>query len=220
LWDISKPLFQVGSLVNPHGFELLLEAIQTIAGERNESQKDTTEGHIIGIIKDLSAEQGLEGLAEWTIKTSDILRKFNEGRTDDKHVSPQWIGKKLKSLSLRHRTVNGRSEIVLSSGEYWTIISQYGYFSRKLALDSANPTETLPDKPLSLQDVAGVVGSSRECADPWEEGHEPTLFSDSDVNYDEYEERAAIMEFDGGLSREEAEREARRIVGKVDNVHR
>ena len=28
-----------------------------------------------------------------------------------------------------------------------------------------------------------------------------------------YEERAAIMEYDGGLSREEAEREARRLTG-------
>jgi hypothetical protein len=34
-----------------------------------------------------------------------------------------------------------------------------------------------------------------------------------------YEERAAIMEFDGGLSRDEAEREAWALVSKRDRLH-
>jgi hypothetical protein len=34
-----------------------------------------------------------------------------------------------------------------------------------------------------------------------------------------YEERAAIMEFDGGLSRDEAEREARGLVSKHYRLH-
>ena len=34
-----------------------------------------------------------------------------------------------------------------------------------------------------------------------------------------YEERAAIMEFDGGLSREEAERKAWALVSKLNRLH-
>ena len=169
LWDITKPLFQVGSLVNPQGSDLLLEAILSISGERSQSQKETTEGRIIGIIKDLSAEQGLESLPEWTIKTSDILMKFNQDRPTDKHVSSQWMGKKLKSLSLRHRTVNGRSEIILKSGDYYTLLFQYGFHVKKIPMTIENPTETLPEEKLSFQLDAGVVGSSRDSLKPWEE---------------------------------------------------
>lgn len=35
---------------------------------------------------------------------------------------------------------------------------------------------------------------------------------------DDFEERAAIMEFDGGLSREDAEREARKITEAQDDT--
>ena len=126
LWDISRPLFQVGQLVNPEGRELLLRAILDIAGERSESKRETTEGHLVGIIRELTGEQGCEGLTEWTLKASDILRKFNENRPEDRKVSGQWIGKKLKSMSLAHRTVNGRSEILLTRQDYQALLDQYG----------------------------------------------------------------------------------------------
>jgi len=42
----------------------------------------------------------------------------------------------------------------------------------------------------------------------------------SEAEREEYEERAAIMEFDGGLSREEAERQGlERILEKRGNYH-
>jgi hypothetical protein len=37
--------------------------------------------------------------------------------------------------------------------------------------------------------------------------------------WEAYEERAAIMEFDGGLSRDEAEREAGALVSKRYRLH-
>jgi len=103
--------------------------------------------HIIGVIKDISAEKGLEELPDWQIRTSDILLKFNEGRPVDKYVSSQWIGKKLKSLSLRHRTVNGRSEILLESKEYWSLMEQYGCARRDSKADDDNSDETLQEFP-------------------------------------------------------------------------
>jgi len=169
LWDITKPLFQVGLMVNEAGHELLKEAVLSIAGERSESKKDTIEGHLVGIIKDLSAENGLEELSVWTLRTSEIVRKYNDGRPADKHVSPQWIGIKLKSLSLRHRTVNGRSEIILTSKEYRILIEQYGFNCRDSKTHMANPTETLPEQTLYLPGITGVVGSGRVSRVPGDE---------------------------------------------------
>lgn len=213
LWDISKPLFQVRQMVNSQGSHLLREAILAIAGERSESKKDTLEGHLVGIIKDLSAEQGLEGLAEWTLKTSDILRKFNEDRPADKHVTPQWIGRKLKSLSLRHRTVKGRSEILFSWDEYWTLVEQYGCDGRDSAPLQQTPPETLPEEPEFLREVTGEVGSGRVSHWTWISAE--MLASLSPEEHEEFEERVAIMVDDGRLMQEDAEESAYyRIMGR------
>jgi hypothetical protein len=173
---------------NPDGGILLRDAILSIAGERSESKKDTTEGRIVGIIKDLSAEKDLETLQDWTLRTNDILQQFNEDRPADKHVTSQWMGKKLKSLSLRHRTVNGRSEIMLTSYEYWTLVSQYGCGGSGTSESKSHP-QTLPENTMSYQHVTDVVGSSRECLEPWDEGYEPPLLSEDEViYYDGYDE--------------------------------
>jgi len=201
LWDISRPMLQVGQLVNLEGSSQLIKAILDIAGERNESKRETTEGRLVGIIRELTGEQGYQDLPEWTLKTADILRKFNEDRPEDRHVSAQWIGRKLKSMSLRHRTVNGRSEICLMASEYLTILDQYGCISRESTVEEPNPTQTLPEKKQQSFDVMGVVGSSRVSGQTWE-----------DEAWQEYfEERAAILQFDYGMSRMDAEREAVRL---------
>ena len=209
LWDISRPLFQVGQLVHPDGEKMLLSAILDIAGERSDSKRETTEGKLVGILRELTGEQGCEELPEWTLKMSDILHKFNEDRPEDKHVSPQWLGRKLKSMSLRHRTVQGRSEICLVASEYLTLLDQYGVFGRELQEDGGNPTETLPKKDMEYPIDTGVVGSSRVSPEPWGEVYEtaPGPWEDEDRR-DFYEEKAAIFEFEEGLSREEAEQEA------------
>ena len=157
LWDICRPLFQVGMLVNPKEIDLLLEAIRNISGERSESKRETTEGRLVSIIRELTERQGAAGFLEWSIKTAEILRAFNEDRAEDRHVSAQWIGKKLKSMSLRHRTVHGRSEILLSRQEYRTLLEQYGGDG----WESANPTETLPEKTTEFPWDTGVGGSGR-----------------------------------------------------------
>jgi len=210
LWDITKPLFQVGILANPEGNYLLREAILSVAGERSETKKETTEGHIIGVIKDISAEKGLEELPDWQIRTSDILLKFNEGRPIDKYVSSQWIGKKLKSLSLRHRTVNGRSEILLESKEYWSLMEQYGCARRESNSEADISVGTLPEKDVLNCIVMHVVDSGRECHEPWDEVYESPPPSDNDSIYcDEVEKRAAFEEYEADLAGEEAERRDR-----------
>jgi hypothetical protein len=218
LWDISKPLLQVGLLANPQGNDLLKEAIFSIAGERSESIMMTIEGRIMASIMEVAREKNLEGLPEIIIKTSEILENFNKNRPDDKHVNPQWFGQKIKSMSIPHRTVKGRSEIILQIRSYWTLLDQYGLIGRDLIADNGNPTQTLPVQTSTNQGATGCVGIDRVSPEPWEEGYKSTQPPDHDENYDEeYEERAAIMEYEGGLCREEAEREAKRIAEGTGN---
>jgi hypothetical protein len=47
----------------------------------------------------------------------------------------------------------------------------------------------------------------------------PSYLLESESVREVYEERAAIMEFDGGLSRDEAEREALALVSKLYRLH-
>ena len=224
LWDISKPLFQVCLMVNPEGIPLLKEAILSIAGERNESKKDTLEGHLIGIIKDLSAEQGLEELPEWTLRTFEILLKFNEDRPADKHVSAPWMGKKLKSLSLRHRTVHGRSEIVLSPKEYRTLLNQYGCIGRELSQGNTPPTNSLPEKTVHFQDDTGVVGSGRESVGTRKEGEKSGLLENSGTfrskeEREIYYRQLSILLNEERMPRKDAEKEAAESVIRWRNEH-
>jgi hypothetical protein len=47
----------------------------------------------------------------------------------------------------------------------------------------------------------------------------PPRLLELEAAWETYEERAAIMEFDGGLSRDEAEREAWALVSKLYRLH-
>jgi hypothetical protein len=201
LWDISKSLFLVNTLLDTDS-NLLKEAILSISGERSESKQDSVEGRLVAIIKEITDEQALDHCADWYIRTSEIVKRFNEDRPDDKHVSPQWIGKKLKSMSIRHRTVIGRSEIQLTIREYTTLLDQYGFNSR----ESQNPTDTLQDKEEHIQLYTADVGSCRVS----QQGRASTFNNHEEVEI--YFERLNIMLYDGKATREEAEKGARDAV--------
>lgn len=158
LWDISKSLFLINSLLDDVDCNLLKEAIVAISTERGESKQGSIEGRLVAVIKEITDEGGLDRFADWYIRTSEILKKLNDDMPDDKHYSPQWVGKKLKSMSIRHRTVIGRSEIQLTIREYTTLLEQYGFSSR----ESGNPTDTLHDKGQHNQLDMEVVGSCRD----------------------------------------------------------
>lgn len=161
LWDITYPLFLVGQHVNPGGQETLYQAILAIAGDRADAQRGTIEGRLVGIIRELTGEKGLDWMDEWELKTAEILRKYNENRPEDKHVTAQWIGQRLGKMSLRRRTVNGRSEILLTQGEYQALLDQYGHQVSETLPNGANPTKTLPERTEQNQQDVGLVGFSR-----------------------------------------------------------
>jgi hypothetical protein len=72
---------------------------------------------------------------------------------------------------------------------------------RTLTAVMAVPSPALREK------LQGSIGSNGSAS--------PSRFLDTEAVWEAYEERAAIMEFDGGLSRDEAEREAWALVSKL-----
>lgn len=203
LWDISKSLFLVNSLLDVES-DLLHEAILAISTEQNESRQDSIEGRLVAIIKAIIEEQGGDGFISWHIRTSEIVEKINQDRPDDKQLSSQWVGRKLKSMSIRHRTVMGRSEIQLTAKEYTTLLNQYGFVSR----ESVNPTKTLLEKYQHNQDDTGVVGSSRVS----EQTQAHSLSCYSPVEQEIYRDEFNALKQVGGRSQEEMESLAREAV--------
>jgi hypothetical protein len=161
LWDITKPMLQVNALVHPDGREQLLKAILDISEKRTESNQDTTEGRLVQAIKELADEGGFDKYAKWNIKTYDIRSKYYEHRPDDKHFPVSWFAKKLISMSIRHRTVNGRSEMLFTSEEYERLLEQYGFAGRGTTQENPPPTFPLPLKDDSYQQLMPQVGDGR-----------------------------------------------------------
>jgi hypothetical protein len=159
LWDLAKPLFFINSLL-PVNHQILQDSIIAIAGEKHDSRKGTVEGRLVAIIKEITDEGSLDRFMEWSIKVNDIRTKYNQDRPEDRQVPPQWIGKRLKSMSFRNRNVHGYSEITITSAEYAMILKQYGYAGR----ESAKPTNSLPEKNEQDHNVLRVVESGRESA--------------------------------------------------------
>ena len=86
--------------------------------------------------------------------------------------------------------------------------------ARRRTANSAERTLTAVmavPKPALREKLEGSIGSN---------GSAPTQrISEKEDVWEAYEERAAIMEFDGGLSRDEAEREAWALVSKRYRLH-
>lgn len=200
LWDISKPLFLVNSLL-PNDFHILEEAILDIADEKDASRKDSVEGRLVAIIKEITEKDGLDRSVEWSIKTSDIRTRYNQDRPEDRQVSPQWIGKRLKRMSLHNRIVHGYSEIIITSAEYALLLRQYGNTAR----ESAKPTNSLPEKTDQYQNVPREVESGRESAQVKEQ-FQPDFDCPSEREI--YEERLQELQDKGGMSQERMKQEA------------
>ncbi len=193
LWDITKPMFFVNSLL-PVEHQTLEDSILAIAGEKDESKKETLEGRLVAIIKEITDENNFECLMEWSIKTNEIRTRFNQGRPEDRHVSPQWIGKRLKSMSFNNRIVHGYSEIKLTSQEYAIILRQYGYIGR----ESTKPINSLPRKVKQDQAFPIGVGTGRES------GHTRPAFN-SPEEREFYDETLQTLREEGGRSDDEIE---------------
>jgi hypothetical protein len=208
LWDITKPMFFVNSLL-PVDHQTLEDSIRAIAGEKDESRKDSLEGRLVAIIKEITDKDRQDSFVEWSIKISDIRTRFNEGRPDDRQVSPQWIGKRLKSMSLSSRSIHGYSEIRMSLPEYETLLKQYGYSGRETDRESAKPTNSLPENNEQNKDDWGVVGSGRQSAQ---------VSFNSPEERDFFDEVMGRLNAEGGRTEEEKRKLAMRVLEQSRNV--
>jgi hypothetical protein len=86
--------------------------------------------------------------------------------------------------------------------------------ARRRTANSAERTLTavmVVPPPAVREKLDGSIGSNGSAS--------PSHLMESESVREAYEERAAIMEFDGGLSRDEAEREAWALVSKRYRLH-
>lgn len=161
LWDISKPLFLIATILKKQTLHLLL-AIKSIAGEKTESRQETAEGRLVSIIKEMSETSELTEHEEWSLSVGNIRGRFNEGRSEGHLASAQWIGLKLKSMSIRNRHVKGYSEIILTRQEYRILLDQYGFEGRESEHKQQLSNNSLPQKDEEHQTVLREVESCRE----------------------------------------------------------
>lgn len=200
LWDIAKPMLFVNSLL-PVDSRILTESILAIAGEKEESRKNTVEGRLVAIIKDITSEFALHRFVEWSIKVSDIRARYNQGKPENRHASSPWIGKRLKSMSFHNRIVHGYSEIRITADEYAMILKQYRYATGEFAKPNPSLPHSLPEKTEQDLPVLREVESGRESA-------QEHLDFDSPSGRELYEETLQALKDEGGMSQEEMERSA------------
>lgn len=174
LWDISKPLFMIATILKKQTLTLL-SAIKAIAGEKSESRQETPEGRLVRIIQELTEDNSLDLRDEWNLSVANIRGRFNEGRSEGHLASAQWIGLRLKSMSIRNRHVNGYSEIILTQHEYRTLLDQYGLTGRELQQETPLSSNYPPEKTEADQSVLREVESCRESSNGQGGNHDDDL---------------------------------------------
>jgi len=125
LWDISQPLLQICQIVYPQGMNLLRRVLEDVATQKMDTERETIEGQIVAMLRDLSSDHLLCGNREWAIQTGDILKQLKMGMRESK-LTPQYIGKKMRAMGLHTRKVRGYSEVVLNLPEFRILLRQYG----------------------------------------------------------------------------------------------
>jgi hypothetical protein len=208
LWDIAKPMFFVNSLL-PVDSRILSESMLAIASEKEESRKDTVEGRLVAIIKEITSEFALDRFEEWSIKVSDIRTRYNQGKPENRHASSPWIGKRLKSMSFRNRRVKGYSEILITDNEYVTLLKQFRYTTGESAKPNDSLPNSLPEKAEQDQAILREVESGRESAQVQGQAN---LYFNSPSEREIYEECLEALKQTGGMSQEAMEQEAYKLL--------
>jgi len=212
LWDISRPLFQVCKIICPSRWEMLKMAILEMAGQRVEEKRDSLEGQIIGILKDLSPD-GL--LLEWSIPLDDVVTKMNEKRPEGHKLTSRYLGQKIKSIGLKKHRENTGWIIDITSSAFDMLLSQFGFNNIPLPTPSDTFTTFTTD---TKEAKTGTYDSERSVNVGERTPNVHAMFTDkkpinsntcehserSERSGEGIEERLAIMTVDGGLTDEEA----------------
>lgn len=136
LWDISEPLFQLAQMIAPIAFEQMKRVLLEMSGQKIEDKKDTIEGQLIAAIAKIAR---FDGNLPTEIPVEEIRTQLNLGKPVQYQVSPQKVGKRIQSLSIKTKAVNGRSRAVITIQELNRLKEQYGLLA-----------PVLPEEPLPL----------------------------------------------------------------------
>ncbi len=136
LWDISQPLFQLALLVAPDSVELMTKVVQEMAGHKVENKRDTLEGQIVAAIDQLVDKKAPQ---PWEISVESIRSRVNSFIAIEQYRhSPQKMGRRIQSLSIKSKKLNGVAWISISEQELEVLKEQHGLLTVSV------PGETLP----------------------------------------------------------------------------
>jgi len=142
LWDISKPLLQICSMLCPQRYNELVATITSIAESKKAEKSESFEAKIITIVNNLFNEAKDSGFpAPISIGTSRVLQKINEGLKNEFKISSQGFGRKLKAIGIKTVIVGGYSKINIDEGKLRELMEQYGlktYVSENNLTDKAD----------------------------------------------------------------------------------
>jgi hypothetical protein len=123
LWDISEPLFRLAAVVAPEAIEPMKRVILEMAGHKVEDKKESVEGLLVSAIDHLA---DFDGILPIEISVEEIRIILNKDKAERFHISPQKLGKRIQSLSLKTKAVNGRARLVITAKELNVLKEQYG----------------------------------------------------------------------------------------------
>jgi hypothetical protein len=162
LWDISQPLFQLAMLIAPDAFEMIKKVVLEMAGQKVENKRDTLEGQLVDAIDNLVDRQAPE---PWEVPVEAVRSRVNSSIANMQyHHSPQKIGRRVQSLSIETRKINGTSRVFITARELDVLKEQHGM------LVGAASGETLPlstirqDAPTTGPYTGRESGESQELA--------------------------------------------------------
>jgi len=142
LWDITRPLFQICRVACPETFEVLVDAIQAIAGARIQEKKESFDGLLIQVIYEMT--QG--DAAHFDIATADVTTRFNELWNGDKLKSKEWTGRRLRALGIPTDTTSRFSMIRLDRETLDTVLTQYGFIGGGNTSKTSNTSKAVDNK--------------------------------------------------------------------------
>jgi len=163
LWDISRPLFQLALLIAPDSFELIKTVVLEMAGQKVENKKDTIEGKIVAAIDKAVDRNSPE---PWEVPVETIRTRVNSSIANEQyHHSPQKIGRRIESLSIKTKKVNGTSRVCITAKELDVLKEQFGLLEPSASGETLQLPTTHQNAANTGDDISRESGEIQELSD-------------------------------------------------------
>jgi len=158
IWDIAYPLFAVCALVAPDRLEDMKTAITRSDYENRINRQFTIEGKIVKIALDLSVGPIEEGLIEWPITPGAIAVPLNEGWPDDKKISHDAIGGKLKAMGVKRGRNSALGRYYIFNREVCDKLAlQYGFVDPYLHGTASQASQVSQEAPKETESMTPMT---------------------------------------------------------------